>query len=47
MELPKLLLIGHARHGVVTFFKFTYIYYKNRYGNNKHLRINRPYKQYG
>lgn len=39
MKLPKLLLIGHARHGVVTFIKFTHIYYKNRYGNNKYLCI--------
>jgi hypothetical protein len=40
MSLPKLLIIGHARHGIVTFFNFLHIYYKNRYGNNKYLRVN-------
>lgn len=33
----RLCIVGHARHGLVTFPNFRHIY---MYGNNKHIHFN-------
>jgi hypothetical protein len=39
---PKILVLGHKRHGLVTFNVFNIFIYKDIYGNDKHLHSNRP-----